>query len=430
MVVLPSSSGYRPNKGVKREHDPDQIHDVSSKSPNANGTSDNHTHQHKKKKSHHPQDQTEQSGGEKKKKKSKRISSQSQKQEDALMSGGLGDMSAELGEPILSPARDSQDSTPKMPKVMKVKHAKVNEDRGGVKKKKKKNKTKKNKTVHFEEPNSNYRPPHVVDEEEEAETERSEMNGDSAQRETSTVPVRSHSPIVPPPSSPILPPTRPKRSSSHGPPPPILPQASPSRMDPLYVPPTVSTPILPPVSPFKKRRISTGDSFSQTPPTFLTEAPSPQATPSTPARPTSAKSAPPKSKDDEWEFSTGKIRAIIGDPMEKDAQREENVAFSSNYIQSPMRQDQGINVGGVNFNIWHIKNRETFIFKSKSTGLQVCSVAQGTIWVFLGLDKFRISKGGMWRIREGEICSARNQDGHECVLHITSIPSASILANR
>ncbi|KAF7940643.1 uncharacterized protein EAE97_006829 [Botrytis byssoidea] len=411
MVVLPGSSGYRPNKGVKREHDPDQIHDLSSKSPNANGTSDNHTHQHKKKK------------------KSKDKSSQSPQQEDTLMSGGLGDMSAELGEPILSPPRDSQHSTPTMPKAMRVKQAKINKD-GGSGKKKKKNKTKKNKTVHFEEASSNYRPPQVVDEDEEAENERFEMNGDSALRESSTLTVRSHSPILPPMSSPILPPTRPKRSSSHGPPPPILPQASPSRMNPLYVPPKTSTPILPPASPFRKRRGSTGDTFPQPPPTHSTQAPSPQATQSTSAKPTSAKSAVLKSKDDEWELSTGKIRAMIGDPMEEDAQREENVAFSSNYIQSPMRQAQGINVGGVNFNIWHIKNRETFIFKSKGTGLQVCSVAQGSIWVFLGLEKFRISKGGMWRIREGEICSAKNQDGHECVLHITAIPSASTLVNQ
>ncbi|TGO34563.1 hypothetical protein BHYA_0192g00270 [Botrytis hyacinthi] len=420
MVVLPSSSGYRPNKGVKREHDPDQIHDFSSKSPNANGTSDNHTHQHKKKKSHHHQNQTEQSGDGKKKKKSKHKSSQSPQQEDTLMSGALGDMSVELGEPILPPPRDSQHSTPTMSKAMRLKQAKMNKDGGGGKKKKK-NKTKKNKTVHFEEASGNYRPPYVVDGEEEAETERFEMNGDSALRETSTLPVRS---------SPILPPTRPKRSSSHGPPPPILPQASPSRMNPLYVPPKTSTPILPPASPFRNRRGSTGNTFAQPPATFSTQVPSPQATQPTPAKPTSAKSAAPKSKDDEWEFSTGKIRAMIGDPMEKDAQREENVAFSSNYIQSPMRQAQGINVGGVNFNILHIKNRETFIFKSKSTGLQICSVAQGSIWVFLGLEKFRISKGGMWRIREGEVCSVKNQDGHECVLHVTAIQSASTLVNQ
>lgn len=327
MVVLPSSSsGYRPNKGVKREHDPDQIHDLSSKSPNANGTSDNHTHQHKKKKSHHPQNQTEQSGdGKKKRKKSKDKSSQSPQQEDTLMSGGLGDMSVELGEPILPPPRNSQQPTPTMPKAMRVKHAQKNEIGGG--KKKKKNKAK-YKTVHFEESSSNYRPPHVVDEEEEAETERFEMNGHSALRESSTLPVRSHSPILPPMSSPILPPTRPKKSSSHGPPPPILPQASPSRMNPLHVPPKTSTPILPPASPFRKRRGSTGNTFAQPPQTFSTQFPSPQATQPPPAKPTATKSADPKPKDDEWEFSTGKIRAMIGDPMEKDAQREESKLHS------------------------------------------------------------------------------------------------------
>ncbi|TEY35953.1 hypothetical protein BOTCAL_0571g00020 [Botryotinia calthae] len=429
MVVLPSNNGYRPNKGVKREHDPDQVHDINFKIPNANGAPENNTHQHKKKKSHHHQNQPEQSGGGKKKKKSKHKSSQAPQQEDTLMSGGLGDMSVELGEPILPPPRDSQPSTPKSPKAMKVKHAKVNEDGDGAKKKK--NKEKKNKTVHFEEPSSNYHPPHV--DEEEAEFEGFEMNGDdSTQRETSTLPVRSHSPILPPKSSPILPPTRPRRSSSHGPPSPIPPQASPSRMNPLYVPAPNSTPILPPASPFRKRRGSTGNTFPRPPPTFATEDSRSEVTQPEPepVKPTSTKTGEPKPKDDEWEFSTGKIRAMISDPMEKDAQREENVAFSSNYIQSPMRQAQGINVGGVNFNIWHIKNRETFIFKSKSTGLQICSVAQGSIWVFLGLEKFRISKGGMWRIREGEICSAKNQNGTECVLHITSIPNASMLVNQ
>ncbi|KAM0129377.1 hypothetical protein ACHAP3_007882 [Botrytis cinerea] len=424
MVVLPSNNGYRPNKGVKREHDPDQVHDISFKIPNANGAPENNTHQHKKKKSHHHQSQPEQSGGgKKKKKKSKQKSSQSQQQEqeDTLMSGGLGDMSVELGEPILPAPRDSQPSTPK---AMKVKHAKVNEDGGGAKNKRKK--MKKSKSVHFEEPSSNYRPPHV--DEEETEFEGFETNGDSTRRETSTLPVRSNVPILPPTSSPILPPNRPRRSSSHGPPTPILPQPSPSRMNPLYVPTTISTPILPPASPFRKRRGSTGDTFPRPPLDFSKETPLSKAP--QPVKPTPTKAAEIKPKDDEWEFSTGKIRAMIGDPMEKDAQREENVAFSSNYIQSPMRQAQGINVGGVNFNIWHVKNRETFIFKSKSTGLQVCSVAQGSIWVFLGLEKFRISKGGMWRIREGEICSAKNQNGTECVLHITSIPNGSMLVNQ
>ncbi|KAM0185300.1 hypothetical protein ACHAPC_005160 [Botrytis cinerea] len=409
MVVLPSNNGYRPNKGVKREHDPDQVHDISFKIPNANGAPENNTHQHKKKKSHHHQSQPEQSGGgKKKKKKSKQKSSQSQQQEqeDTLMSGGLGDMSVELGEPILPPPRDPQPSTPK---AMKVKHAKVNEDGGGAKNKRKK--MKKSKSVHFEEPSSNYRPPHV--DEEETEFEGFETNGDSTRRETSTLPVRSNVPIK------ILEPW-PANSNS--------PTAFPESNEPTICSYHDFDPNLTSSSPFRKRRGSTGDTFPRPPLDFSKETPLSKAP--QPVKPTPTKAAEIKPKDDEWEFSTGKIRAMIGDPMEKDAQREENVAFSSNYIQSPMRQAQGINVGGVNFNIWHVKNRETFIFKSKSTGLQVCSVAQGSIWVFLGLEKFRISKGGMWRIREGEICSAKNQNGTECVLHITSIPNGSMLVNQ
>lgn len=92
-----------------------------------------------------------------------------------------------------------------------------------------------------------------------------------------------------------------------------------------------------------------------------------------------------------------------------------------------MRQTEGINVAGVNFNIYRIKYRGTYIVKEKGSGLRVCSVAHGSVWVSLGAEKFRISKGGMWRVKEGEICSLKNQDTHECVLHVTSIPSGSAL---
>lgn len=304
MDVLFSSNGYRPNKGIKREHDPDQARDVNSQSPKVNGTPFNHVHQHKKKKGHHHRHQTgRKSESGHKKKKSKHNSQQSEQQEDTLMSGGLGDMSEELGEPVSSTPRSSQHST----------EAQMDGDGGGSKKKK--NKVKHNKTVRFEELSSNYRPPQVDDEEEESEG--LEMNGDSAQRETSKSPARSHDPILPPTSSPILPPTRPRSSLSYRTAPPVLPQASPSQMNPLYVPPTNSTPILPPASPFRKRRASAGNSFS-------TVSPCPRAAQLASAKPIPTKAADPKPKDDEWEFKTGKIRATIGNPMEKDAQREES----------------------------------------------------------------------------------------------------------
>ncbi|KAF7866791.1 hypothetical protein EAF04_005633 [Stromatinia cepivora] len=418
MVVLPSNGNRHPH-GIKREHDHDHVYEVIPKNTNGS-TSDTHTHRHKKKKNHHHQHQnTQQNGeGEKKKKqkqKSKLNSHESQRKEDTLMSGGLGEISAELGEPILPPARNSQHLTPTMPKTMKEKHGNANGNASEGKKKK--SKSKGPKTVHFEGLSNG----HAENGGEKSETERAKMNGDLAQRRTSILPVRSHLPILPLTSSPILPPTRPRSYSSNGQTP-ILPPASPSRLNLLRVSPIYSTPILPPTSPFRKRRGSTGNTFSHPPPTFLVEYPPSQTT-----LPPSTKSAEPKRKDDDWEFNTGKIRAMVGNPMEKDAQREENIAFSSNYIRSPMRQSQGINVAGVNFNTYHLKNRETFVLKDKSNGLQVCSVAQGSIWVSLGTEKFRISKGGMWRVREGEKCSVKNQDGHECILHMTSIPSASAL---
>ncbi|CAD6449804.1 ea8f093d-25fc-404d-ac15-b37ea0cac454 [Sclerotinia trifoliorum] len=412
MVVLPSN-GSRHLHGIKREHDHDHVYEAIPKNTNGS-TTDTHTHQHKKKKNHHHQHRDAQQNGEgekKKRQRSKRNSRESQEEEDTLMSGGLGETSAELGEPILPPARDSHQSTPTMHKAMREKHRNASES------KKKKSKSKGPKAVHFEGLSNG----HTQNGGEKAEAEGAKMNGDPAQRRTSILPVRSHIPILPQTSSPILPPIRPRRYSSNGQTP-ILPPASPSRLNLLRVSPIASTPILPPTSPFRKRRRSTGNAFSQPPPTFSVESPSLQA-----SLPASSESAEPKRKDDDWEFSTGKIRAMVGNPMEKDAQREENIAFSSNYIRSPMRQSQGINVAGVNFNTIYLKSRETIVLKDKNNGLQVCSVAQGSIWVSLGTEKFRISKGGMWRVREGEKCSVKNQDSQECILHMTSIPSASAL---
>lgn len=92
-----------------------------------------------------------------------------------------------------------------------------------------------------------------------------------------------------------------------------------------------------------------------------------------------------------------------------------------------MRDSRGINVAGVNFNAIYLKCRATSILKGKGYGLKICSVAQGNVWVSLATEKFRISKGGMWRIRDAEGCSVANQDTQECILHITSIPIASAL---
>ncbi|KAJ8057917.1 hypothetical protein OCU04_013098 [Sclerotinia nivalis] len=309
MVVLPSNKNRHPH-GIKREHDHDHVYEAIPRNANG-GTPDTHTHQHKKKKNHHHQHQNAQQNGEgekKKKQKSKHNSHESQRKEDTLMSGGLGEISAELGEPILPPARNSQHSTPTMPKAMKEKLENASES------KKKKSKSKGPKAVHFEGLSNG----HTQNGGEKAETEGVKMNGDSAQRRTSILPVRSHLPILPLTSSPILPPTRPRSYSSNGQAP-ILPPASPSRLNLLRVSPISSTPILPPTSPFRKRRGSTGNTFSQPPPTFSVEYPPLQTT-----LPASTKSAELKRKDDDWEFNTGKIRAMVGNPMEKDAQREES----------------------------------------------------------------------------------------------------------
>ncbi|QSZ34513.1 hypothetical protein DSL72_006107 [Monilinia vaccinii-corymbosi] len=365
MGLLPGN-GHRPPHGVKRErereHDQDQdqdqdhVYDVSPRSTNVKENTPTSQHAHKKKKKKNKQHQNQdahQNGASKRKgrgEKSKQNSSpsQSRHEEDTLMmSGGLGEMSTELGEPILPPACNSQRNS------------------------------KNSKTVHFQRfANTNG---HAQSDEEKAgtETDTVQTNNGSARRfETSILPVRSS--LAPPTSSPILPPSklsqtpavRPRSSYPSHAPSSIFPPLSPHRVNRMGLfrepPASFQTPILPPTSPFGKRRGSTGAVFNEPPPSFSTTE-----SPLQVARPTSiAKSVEPKAKDDAWEFSSGKIRAMIGNPMEKDAQREENVAFSSNYIQSPMRHSQGINVAGVNFNTIHLKYRGTSILNEKFQGLQ------------------------------------------------------------
>ncbi|KAB8303727.1 hypothetical protein EYC80_005110 [Monilinia laxa] len=327
MVVLPSNGQFHPH-GIKREHDQDHVYDVRSLSANSN-TPGQHQHQKKKKKKkkdHHQQIQNGYSNGEDPKKKKSQKSkysseqSQSQSRQDTLMSGGLGEMSAELGEPILPPARNSQHPISTVP-AMKEKYggANVKGSVGNEKNKKSKN----IKTVHFER----FTNDHAPDGEEGMETETVQTNGNARHFQTTILPVRSQNPILPPTSSPILPPSKRKQTSTtrsrsysshasenHNP-------TSPNRMDLFSEPPASSqTPILPPVSPFRKRRGSTGGVFNGPLPSFSAAESSLEIT-----RPISvAKPVENKSKDDAWEFTTGKIRASIVNPMEKDAQREES----------------------------------------------------------------------------------------------------------
>ncbi|RAL61615.1 hypothetical protein DID88_009653 [Monilinia fructigena] len=236
------------------------------------------------------------------------------------MSGGLGEMSAELGEPILPPARIPQHPISTV-SAMKEKYGDAN-GKGMVGNEKNK-KSKNSKTVHFERLAND----HAPDGEEGVETETIQTNGNARHSQTTIFPVRSQNPILPQTSSPILPPskrkqtplTHPRSYSSHASENHI--PTSPNRMDLFSEPPaSCQTPILPPVSPFRKRRGSTGGVFNGPLPSFSTAESSLQIT-----RPISvAKPVEKKAKDDAWEFTTGKIRASIVNPMEKDAQREES----------------------------------------------------------------------------------------------------------
>lgn len=303
MVLLPSKKNLL--QGIKREHedDNDYVHDTSRKVTNVDGNASNnqHAHHHKKSKKKHQHQNPNQNQKEQKSHKQKQNSPK-----DNLMSGGLGDMSAGLSEPILPPTKNAP---PTMPRAMKNGIGNLNGNGSG----KKKNKLKGDKDVHFKGlPNS-----HAQNDGKIAGTESIQNGG------ATRLPVQTQQAILPPTSSPILPPIR-SRSYSHHAPPPILPPVSPSRAPSQNIYHDITargqTPILPPESPFRKRRGSTGAVFSGPPPLFSgTESPSPNTRPA--PIPTSAD---PKDRPDAWEFSTGKIRTMIGNPMEKDSQREES----------------------------------------------------------------------------------------------------------
>ncbi|KAH7388952.1 hypothetical protein BKA64DRAFT_125886 [Cadophora sp. MPI-SDFR-AT-0126] len=147
---------------------------------------------------------------------------------------------------------------------------------------------------------------------------------------------------------------------------------------------------------------------------------------------------------EDWEKSSGRVRARVDtDGSADDEEMEESefpshlfnyllpcqnantcldIAFSSTYLQA---RPLGISISGTKFQILNIvsgTDQELPISTDKDT-IKICSVAKGRVKVSLGKTNFSIGEGGVWRVHGGEKCVVANQlssQGTACV-HICTV---------
>jgi hypothetical protein len=152
---------------------------------------------------------------------------------------------------------------------------------------------------------------------------------------------------------------------------------------------------------------------------------------------------------DEWETTDGKVRGTAWSDDDTEAQesilslflpsrsylvtdnQRIDIAFSSSYIAS---QGSGINISKTNFQVHSLRHTEGWVVSSsldlaeKETGncgsdfkLKICIVISGRVQVRLGKDGFRISKGGVFRVRGGEECVVRNGERKGAVMWVVCV---------
>jgi len=118
----------------------------------------------------------------------------------------------------------------------------------------------------------------------------------------------------------------------------------------------------------------------------------------------------------------GRIRGRVEkEGNDDDAEVEENLAFSSQYIAA---RRQGINLSSVIFQIHRIGPGQPFAFEASDAWFRLCSVATGKVHVTLGRQQFGIGAHGMWRVRAGEKCSVQNLGASTAIVHVSMIDCA------
>ncbi|TAQ89459.1 hypothetical protein B7494_g2250 [Chlorociboria aeruginascens] len=115
-----------------------------------------------------------------------------------------------------------------------------------------------------------------------------------------------------------------------------------------------------------------------------------------------------------WEEGVGKVRSALNE--NDDAQVQENIAFSSNYILS---KNSGINISLNSFQVYVLEAGDHLDLGADTTKLQICSVASGRVMARVGMVEFGIGANGMWRVRIGEYCRAINIEEEKAVLHVS-----------
>ncbi|RDW95086.1 hypothetical protein BP5796_00849 [Coleophoma crateriformis] len=120
-----------------------------------------------------------------------------------------------------------------------------------------------------------------------------------------------------------------------------------------------------------------------------------------------------------WE-TTGRFRGLVKrDPNASDDEEiNESLAFSSHYL---LERPKGVNIDRLNFQVQRIPTNISHISTPCSRSMQICSVVQGQVHVTLCNQKFALEENGMWRVKAGEKCMARNVDDTDAVIHITTV---------
>ncbi|KAN0099612.1 hypothetical protein V8E51_013387 [Hyaloscypha variabilis] len=128
---------------------------------------------------------------------------------------------------------------------------------------------------------------------------------------------------------------------------------------------------------------------------------------------------------EDWETKVGKIRSAAGD--DDDSEAQENIAFSASYIAS---RSAGIKISNTTFQVHTLRHNEGWVASSaereavsegKDFKLKICTIVSGQLQVRLGNNAFGISKGSVFRVRNGEECVVRNEKKKTAVVWVVCV---------
>ncbi|KAK2623781.1 hypothetical protein QTJ16_006962 [Diplocarpon rosae] len=123
----------------------------------------------------------------------------------------------------------------------------------------------------------------------------------------------------------------------------------------------------------------------------------------------------------DWEFPPVHIEARVHARGTDEGNIEENIAFSSTYLNSYPR---GILIGNTKFQVLQIvpgtEQKLPAHASRDGKAINICSIAKGHVKVTVGSKTFDIGEGGVFRVRAGEKCVVINQlcSQADAVVHV------------